>query len=78
LKETHDTIHANDPWAIWIAKHGGPKVVAAAPDLLEACTVLADYYKGHEYTDDQAAKEAGGGVYRALLAARIAIAKATK
>ena len=53
------------------------KLIAAAPDLLEACRILADYYKGHEATDDQAAKYAGGGVYHALLAARAAIAKAT-
>ena len=49
---------------------------AAAPELIAACRTLADYYAGHEATDDQAAKEAGGGVYRALLASRAAIAKA--
>lgn len=51
-------------------------LISAAPELLAACQTLADYYKGHEATDDQAAKEAGGGVYRALVAARAAIAKA--
>ena len=49
-------------------------LISAAPDLLEACKTLADYFSGHNPQDIPS--ECGSGVRDALVLARAAIAKA--